>query len=261
MEHHETTLAAYVERVRAQADALGVVLTGSVARGTERAGSDVDVVLVVTDEAFDAAWAENRISYAERVDATYSGGYVDIKLAGPALLRAAVLRADDPMRASFCGARVVWTRMADLAEVVTEIAALPEEVWDQRAGAMMAQVRLHAGYFLPQAVELGSTHLLHHAAVHAVAAGGRALLALNRTLFQGHKYLEGMLAGLQRIPDGYSAVARELLETPSLQAAGTYLQLLESFHEWSVSREASLSTFVRDNELAWYSGTLPPEYA
>src|SRR5699024_12333288 len=106
MENHETTLAAYVERVRAQADALGVVLTGSVARGTERAGSDVDIVLVVTDEAFDAAWAENRISYAERVDATYSGGYVDLKLAGPALLRAAVVRAGAPVRCWLCRARV-----------------------------------------------------------------------------------------------------------------------------------------------------------
>src|SRR5699024_2138862 len=249
MEHHETTLAAYVERVRAQADTLGVILTGSVARGTERAGSDVDVLLVVTDEAFRAAWVENRISYAERVDAPYPGGYVDIKLASPALLRAAVVRADDPMRASLDGAQVAWSQMAGLAELVTEIAVLPEEVWDQRAGAMMAQVRLHAGYFLPQAVELGNTHLLHHAAVHAVAAGGRALLALNRTLFQGHKYLEGMLAGLPRTPDGYSAAARELLETPSLQAARTYLRLLESFHTWSVSKEASLSTFVQDNEL------------
>src|SRR5690625_7137590 len=115
MEHHETTLAAYVERVRAQADALGVVLTGSVARGTERAGSDVDVVLVGTDEAFDAAWAENRISYAERVDATYSGGYGDMKLAGPALRRAAALRAAHPPRPSLCRGRGGLARPAALA--------------------------------------------------------------------------------------------------------------------------------------------------
>ncbi|WP_212804587.1 nucleotidyltransferase domain-containing protein [Actinocatenispora sera] len=47
MRHHEDTLDAYVRRVRADADAIAVIVVGSVARGTERADSDVDVYLVV----------------------------------------------------------------------------------------------------------------------------------------------------------------------------------------------------------------------
>ena len=53
MQHHEETLAAYVESVRTRPETLGVVLVGSVCRGTERPDSDVDVYRVITDEAFE----------------------------------------------------------------------------------------------------------------------------------------------------------------------------------------------------------------
>lgn len=47
MQHHEDTLDAYVRRVKADPNAIAVILVGSVAHGTERPDSDVDVYLVV----------------------------------------------------------------------------------------------------------------------------------------------------------------------------------------------------------------------
>ena len=58
-------------------------------------------------------------------------------------------------------------------------------VWESRAVSFMSQVWWYGTDFLPQAIALDNTFLLHHAAVHTVAAGGRALLASNRTLFPG----------------------------------------------------------------------------
>ena len=50
MRHHEDTIAAYAAQVIDQPDTLALIVVGSVARGTERATSDVDVYLVVTDD-------------------------------------------------------------------------------------------------------------------------------------------------------------------------------------------------------------------
>ncbi|UFU02742.1 nucleotidyltransferase domain-containing protein [Ruania suaedae] len=260
MRHHDRTVDAFVESVRHREDVLGVVVTGSVAHGTERPDSDVDVQLVLTDEAFARAWQENRLSYVVRDVATYEGGYVDIKVAGPEFLRRAAAVADDPMRRSMLGARVAWSRLEDLAALVAAIPVLPEGVWEDRMASFIAQVRLHGGYFLAQAEKLGNTHLLHHAAAHTVSAGGRALLAHNRILFQGHKYLDGALASAERVPAGYARAAADLLERPGTATGAAYTSLLESFHAWPLPREQTLSTFVRDNELGWYSGAIPPEY-
>lgn len=97
--------------------------------------------------------------------------------------------------------------------------------------------------------------------MHMIGAGGRALLALNRTLFQGPKYLDQTLAGLQRIPDGYADVASAALTDPGIGTGTRYRDLVESFHPWPLSEDRTLSTFVRDNELSWFTGRQPAEYA
>jgi hypothetical protein len=260
MEHHEDTLGAYVRRVKADPNAIAVIVVGSVALGTERPDSDVDVYLVVPDDVFDSAIATNRVIFVERSDAEYLGGYVDVKLATVAFLNAAAERGDDPVRASFEGARVAWVRDGyDIAGLVAAIPLLPPTVWESRAVSFISQVRLHGTDFLREAIALDNTFLLHHAAVHTVGAGGRALLALNRRLFRGPKYLDATLATLDRIPDGYGDLARQLITRPSQESADAYVQALETFHRWPVDRTASDSIFIRDNELAWLTGILPPE--
>jgi predicted nucleotidyltransferase len=105
--HHEDTIAAYAAQVIDQPDTLALILVGSVARGTERATSDVDVYLVVTDDAFAAAQSARRVAYIDTEAATYDC-YVDVKLVSPRYLERAVAHADDPTRASFLGARTVF---------------------------------------------------------------------------------------------------------------------------------------------------------
>ncbi|MFI8952233.1 nucleotidyltransferase domain-containing protein [Streptomyces sp. NPDC053750] len=260
MQHHEDTLDAYVRRAAADPNAIAVILVGSVARGTERPDSDVDVYLVVPDDVFDAAIAAHRVIFDERSDVTYPGGCVDVKLATVAFLDTAAERGDDPVRASFEDARVAWVRNGyDIAGRVASIPVLPPKSWESRAISFMSEVRWHGTDFLPQAIALDNTFLLHHAAVHTVSAGGRALLALNRTLFRGPRYLDATLATLDRIPGGYSSLARQLITQPSRESADAYVQALEDFHPWPVDPAASASIFIRDNELAWLTRVLPPE--
>ncbi|WP_219412421.1 nucleotidyltransferase domain-containing protein [Pseudonocardia nigra] len=261
MRHHEDTLAEFVAAVRADPESLAVVAVGSVARGTERPDSDVDVYLVVTDDQFARAGEQNRLSYVRRDVATYPDGYVDVKLATLSYLEAAVERGDDPVRASFVRARVVWSCVADLADLVARIPLLPDGVWEARAASFIAQVRLYGGYFLPQAGKLGNVFLRHHAAVHLVNAAGRALLAHHRVLFRGPKYLEETLRALDPLPEDHLGHAARLLADPTPEAGAALMASLEAFHPWPLAREETLSVFVRDNELAWLTGTPPPEFS
>ena len=138
MQHHEATAEGYVETVRDRPEVLGVVVVGSVARGTEREDSDVDLYLVVTDEAYAQARSAGRIAAVSQDGVTYPGGYVDIKLASPGYLTAAVADGDDPTRASFVGARVMLDKIGGIADQVAAVVTLPDEVWSRRVTAYRA---------------------------------------------------------------------------------------------------------------------------
>jgi hypothetical protein len=265
MQHHDAAIARFVATARLDPDMLAVVVDGSVASGLERPDSDVDLVLIVTDEAFGRALDAGRLSWVDD-GAAYGGigydhGYYDIKVATVGYLELAAERGDDPVRAAFLHAKVAWSRVDGIEQRIARISAVPDEQWEQRMASQMAQVRLHGGYFLDQARQLSNQYLLQHAVVHLVGAGGRALLALNHRLFQGNKYLERLVSELDRRPAGYEAVAVEVLRDPNRATANAYMALLEEFYDWPLARESSLSKFVLDNELAWLFGTVPPEYS
>jgi hypothetical protein len=265
MQHHDAAVERFVARARLDPQMLAVVVDGSVASGRERPDSDVDLVLIVTDETFAAALAADRLSYvddgADDGGIGYEHGYYDIKVATVGYLDRAAERGDDPVRAAFLHAKVAWSRIDGLEEKIARINVVPDAQWEKRMAAQMAQARLHGGYFLNQASQLSNQYLLQHAVVHLVGAGGRALLALNRTLFQGQKYLETLVSELDRKPVGYEGAATAVLRDPNPATAKAYLTLLEEFHDWPLSQESTLSRFVQDTELAWLFGTVPPEYS
>lgn len=260
MQHQQATLAAYIEKVSAEADVVAVVLDGSLAKGTERPDSDVDVYLVVSDSAYAAAEAAERLSYTDHDVATYEGGYVDIKVATADYLRRAAVDGDDPVRASFVGAQVVWTRDPEIPALVAALPQVPDEAWEDRMASYIAQMRLYGGYFLRQGAQLEDGYLLRWASIHMLTAAGRALLARSRVLFPGNKYLTGLLAGLPDLPEGYLAVADRVLVAPTPALGQELMALVEAHHDWPISREQTLSRFVRDNELAWLTRVPPPEF-
>ena len=218
MRHHEDTIAAYAAQVIDQPDTLALIVVGSVARGTERATSDVDVYLVVTDAAFAAAQSARRVAYIDTEAATYDS-YVDIKLASPRYLERAVAHADDPTRASFLDARIVFDHTGSMAAAVARIVTLPDDSWQRRVHAYRCQARLYGGYFLKQAHERNDRFLLQHSAVHLCFAVGRVALAVNKTLFQGQKYLAATLSELPNLPDGFLAAWHGVLADPAPDSA------------------------------------------
>jgi predicted nucleotidyltransferase len=260
MRHHEEALERYIARESRNADTIAVIVSGSLSRSVERADSDIDLYLLVAEERWARAFADQRLMYVETEDAGYEGGYFDVKLATLSYLDDVADRGDDPVRDSFAQARVAFSLVDDLHERLERATRVPEEQWRARMGSHIAQARLHGGYFLPQGVEHGDPMLIAHAAVHLATSASRALLALNRVLFSGPKYLAAKVAGLEEKPEGIEAALTELVTRPTADAGAAVLELLEGAADWPIDADSTLSTFILDNELAWRYRTPPPEY-
>ena len=260
MRHHEQTLAAFTGDQSARPEVLGVIVVGSVARGDERSDSDVDLYLVLTDDAYDAAAAIGQVAYVTGLGVSYPGGYLDVKLASPHYLRAAVDEGDDPTRASFDRGRVIFDRTGELGELVDRMADLSEQAWSQRVHTYRAQLDLYGGYFLVQAHQRGNRFLLLHSAVHSCLAAGRLALAQARRLYRGQKYLAADLAALTELPVGFLTAWWAVMNDPTPGSAHTLIQIVADWLGEPLSVDESLSTFITTNELSWLNRTIPPEY-
>ena len=260
MKHHDDALDRFVGLAADDPEIVAVVVAGSVARGTERADSDVDLYVVVTDDAYDRAFAADRIMYVSDRDVDYPGGYFDVKLITVRMLERARASADDPMRASLRGARTVHSRVDDLDRLLAEVAEPTAAEFDAKVASFLAQARLHGGYFFVQGVAHDDPLLTAHAAVHLAFAAGRALLASQGVLFSGPKYLFETVASLPDAPPGFADALVRLVRDQTPQSAELVLSTLEEHLGDRLSDDATLSTFVRDNELAWYTRVAPPEY-
>jgi hypothetical protein len=258
--HHEQTIDAFTAGQALRPEVLGLVVIGSVARGDERPDSDVDVYLVITDEAYAAAEQSGAVAYVSEVGVSYDGGYVDVKLASPHYLAEAADHGDDPTRASFHAGRVTLDRRGDLAGLVARMGELPDQVWGARIRAYRAQLALYGDYFLPQAYGRGDRFLLQHSAVHAALAAGRCALAHHRRLFRGQKYLAGDLDGLPERPADFLAAWWQVVDQPSPDAARDLIAVLDAWSGQPLTVDEALSSFIAANELAWLNHTIPPEF-
>jgi hypothetical protein len=261
MKHHDAAIARYVARQAGDPSCLAVVVSGSLARRTERPDSDVDLYLVVTEDRWQEAFARRRLMYTEDDDIGYSGGYFDIKLATLSYLDDAAERGDDPVRDSFASSRIVFSRVDDLAARIGRIGDAADGDWNARVASFLAQARLHGGYFLEQAAASGDQLLLRHASLHLATSAARALLAVNHIRYPGPKYLSKLVSALDRKPDGFDALLAAVLADPNPATADALLSSLESFTGAILAKDETLSTFVLDNELAWRYRTKTPEYS
>lgn len=261
MKHHDSAIARYVARVSTQPDCLAIIITGSVARGTERTDSDVDLYLLVTEDRWARAFDDRRLMYTEEEGIEYRGGYFDVKLATLSYLDDAAQRGDDPVRDSFASSRIAFSRVDDLADRIARICDDSAIDWESRVASFLAQARLHGGYFLRQAAESGDELLLRHASIHLATSACRAVLAINREYFSGPKYLAKQATAVALKPDGFGPLVAAVVAHPTPAAANALLARLESFAGASLELDETLSTFVLDNELAWRYRTKTPEYS
>jgi predicted nucleotidyltransferase len=260
MRHHDRAIERYLARTTTDPEVLGVLLTGSLATRSERADSDIDLVVVVTDDTWREAVATDRIMFVDRDEVGYEGGYFDVKLATLDQLTAAAERADDPARSSLGNAEVRYDQGFDLESIVRRITeGAPPDRQDLTA-SFVAQARLHGEYFLAHGVQHDDAFLAAHAATHLGLAAGRALLADAGTLYPGPKDL---MATLRALPDPgarFAAAITEVARVPSRGSARALLDLVEQHLGSTLPEAATLSRFVMDNELAWFRRIPPPEH-
>ena len=254
--HHAAAVAAAVERFGTDDACVALLLVGSLAHGSGSPGSDVDVILVASEEEFARRRSDGTLAFVVRDLATWPGGYVDVKLTSRTMLEQIARRGSDAARYAFRDARILVTRDPSIESLVERVARFPVEQRETREHRFLAQL-LAWTWFMGEAESHGSLYLSTVATHKLVLFACRVVLNANEALYPYHKWLLHETERLPRQPEGFSERIAELLERPSFAAAQ---RLKDGVLAFAGAQEQELdwpNQFMVDSELNWLEHEAP----
>lgn len=253
--HHAETIANLTRQLEADPAVLGLILGGSIAHGFATPASDVDVTIVVSPEEVARRHAADRLTYYATDVVTYEGGYIDGKYVDLDRLRLVAERGSDPSRFAYDGARVLFSRVEGLAELVAEITRYPQGEREARIARFTGQLLGWRWYF-SQGVEKGDPYLTTQALAKVVLFACRLVLAESATLYPHHKWLMRVTEGVEHKPGDLMPRLRGILAEPTVPAVDALVDDLLAFYriDRAEADVAWPTHFIRDSEMAWATG-------
>ena len=248
--HHEAAIERVVARFESEPTVLALLLGGSIAHGFETENSDVDVMLVVSDEEFADRSARFATAFADVELAGYDGGYVDAKYVSPGYLDEVAERGSEPARFAFAGARILFSKIDGLDTQLNAASRYPSEWKDDRIARFAAQLEAWR-WMSGEAGKKNDPYLLATASSRVVLFAGRMLLAHNEMLYPFHKWFLRVLEGAPDKPVGIVDRMRELTARPAAADAESLADEILGFRDWERGEIDWPNHFIHDTEQSW----------
>ncbi len=254
--HHQQALDYLKDQQQADAQVLGVIVIGSIARGEAWEDSDVDFLVVVDQEAFKERSAVGQLGFhevlhADQYKVELNGGLINMDY-----LHEMDRRGPEPARFSFKNARVLFDREADLNDLIPRLAVYPENERTEKMISFSSQLPVHFSY-MELADYSQNAYLLAQTAVEIVLFDGRLILAHNRMLYPNRKLFMREFEHAPEKPGGIIPLAENLLRRPGIPTAHAFYDSILTFRAWPQPPEGVMSRFVRDRDNFWLNGMAP----
>jgi hypothetical protein len=254
--HHQQTIDRLSAHFQSDPTALALIIGGSVAKDLCRADSDVDFMLVVSDEDFARRTQANAFHFFSRDFTDYPDGYVDGKIIDRAFLREAADHGSEPARAAFDSAFITFSRDPEIVDLLQRIPVYPEAEHRAKIQSFYAQVQAFQ-WFVSEAEKRNDPYLMMHAVSNLVLFSGRMILAYNRILYPYHKWFMTALRRAPHKPADLIERIDTLLAEPSKAHADALCDSVLTFTDWETTDIWPVQ-FMRDSEWNWRYGCRPP---
>jgi predicted nucleotidyltransferase len=249
-DHHHRVIARLTEQIQADPDYLALLIGGSLVRGWGRPDSDIDVLLLVTPEAYARRKAEDRLLYFDQTICDYEGGYIDGKIIDQTYLEDAATKGIEATRSAFVKTQIAFSRMPELESYIQRITAYPEAGRESRIKSFYSQLLL-LQWFVGEAEKRNDAYLMTRTIADLVLFGGRVILAHNRILYPFHKWLMQVLREAPEKPDNFIELTETLLHSPNKANAVAFVDSITQFRDWGVDFTQAVANFTRDREQFW----------
>lgn len=254
--HHLQVIERLTEKFKDDPCYLALIVGGSLVKGWGTENSDVDIMLIATDEEYARRASNNHFWYYDAEICDYPGGYVDGKVFDLQFLRDVVQKGSEPARAAFTNVRVEFSHIPEIEELVKQIPVYQEADRVEKMRAFYSQVQM-LNWFVSEAEQKQSIYLMTHATSEMVFYSARLLLAYNHMLYPYHKWLMRVVENAPDKPANFLELAEKLLREGSAANAQALWDCIRGFHDWNIPFEQGLMRFLEDSEWNWRDGRAP----
>lgn len=255
--HHEESLknlVHYYTQISENKDGiLAIVFGGSVAKGQERPDSDLDCMIVLTDEKYAELAAKNTLSECISGYCTYEGGYFDTKYYTKQFLRDVAEKGSEPARNAFLKSRCIYTIDDEIPALVEAIPRFPIELKEDKMLSFYGAFLLNNGYFWDMSRKEDELFLRTRTTAEIVFYGLRMLLQEQEVLFPCAKGLYLTVERLEKKPVDILKKADRLVREMTDEAKDDFVNTLFDFLTYTPPEDFSLpyTRYIQDNELWW----------
>jgi len=253
-DHHNQTISKLVHELEKDSRFLALIIGGSIAKGREQEHSDVDVIVVVTEEDFKRRQETKDFHYFRTDLSDYPGGYIDGTVVDLNLLYDMSERGNEPCRAALTGAIIAFSKIPNLESLIESIRKYPLSEQTERIQSFYAHLEA-VRWFIPEAEKRKDKYLLAWATNELVLYGGRMILAHNKILYPYHKWFMWELRNAIEKPENLLELIDKLLEKPSSEHSEQFCKAILDFRDWEKPPEGWVSRFREQSEWHWRTGT------
>lgn len=249
--HHEESLQILKDYFSEKEDTIAIIFCGSVARGNERPDSDLDAMIVVSEEVFEERLKNNRTAESLFGMCTYENGYFDVKYLTKEFLIQAAEKGSEPTRNSFDCARVIYSRDDEIESILNRIPVFQRQEKGDKMLSFYSNLMLNYGYFLKVCHAEG--YMLLHVVDEVIYSVYRMILQENEILFPSNRRLEAAVAAVADKPEHIMEYAKELEDTLSVRAADDFVKCYLDWSKWEhpTDPHVAQSRYVEDYEQWW----------
>ncbi|MCI8824520.1 MAG: nucleotidyltransferase domain-containing protein [Lachnospiraceae bacterium] len=249
-QHHKDSLEN-MKKYFMEKDVIALIFGGSVAKGNERPDSDLDAMVVVSDEIYKEKKETN--STAETISGfcTYEGGYFDIKYMTKGFLQEAAEKGSEPARNAFVKAQVLFSHDPEIEEIVAKIPVFQKSEKEEKMMSFYADFWLNYYYFMKSCPIDGYMKL--HAINEIIYSLYRIILQENEILFACNRRLEEQVTEISHQTAELTELGKRLAQTQEMNDADAFVQKFQEISSYVPTKDISkiLSTYTKDFEQWW----------
>lgn len=234
--HHEESIENMKDYFRARG-AIALILTGSVAKGTEREDSDLDGIVVLPEEEYEERARHNTTTETIAGLCTYRGGYFDIKYMTKEYLKDLAEKGSEPARSSFAKAKVLFCEDGEIEDILLRIPVFQKEEKEEKLFSFYSNFWLNYHYFLKNCSVDG--YMKMHTIAEMICSIYRMMLQENEILFDCHRRLEQQVESISEQTAELVLLGKELEISQSIQDADNF-----------VDKYIEITTYVPPEDIA-----------
>lgn len=253
-QHHRESLDNFVKAHREKEGIIAILLGGSLAKNKERVDSDIDLMIVLTDEYYQLLEEKKELKEDFYQGCTYEGGYYDIKFFTMDYIKQAAIYGSEPTRNSFIAVQCVHTKDSDIVHIIDQITTYPRYQKQEKLDSFYSAFMLNKCFFWYEAKKRDDLYLKMRTATDIVLFGMRMLYAYNEKIFPCHKWMMEFSKSLEFQPDNIREKATTFLEKLDDESMNAFVDGILQFTNWQVPKDFGdlVKIFIKDYEQWWY---------